>query len=49
VYEDLYSAYRKLYFGFDDPNGGSMGDVHPTLIRTAESVRREAVETSPVR
>jgi hypothetical protein len=45
VYEDLYSAYRKLYFGFDDPKG----DVHSTLIRTAESVRREAVETSPVR
>jgi hypothetical protein len=35
--------------GFGDPNGGSMGDVLPTLIGTAESVRGEAVETSPVR
>ena len=45
VYEGLYAAYRKLYFAFGDPNRGSMGDVLPTLIRTAESVRRVAVAT----
>jgi hypothetical protein len=48
IYEGLYAAYRKLYFAFGDPNGGSMGDVLPTLILTAESVRREAVASSPV-
>ena len=48
VYEDLYVAYRKLYFAFGDPQSGPMGDVLPTLIRTAESVRREAASPSLV-
>ena len=47
VYEGLYAAYRKLYFAFGDPSG-PMGDVLPTLIRTAESVRREAVSPTLV-
>jgi L-ribulokinase len=47
VYEGLYAAYRKLYFTFGDPSE-PMGDVLPTLIRTAESVRREAVLPSLV-
>jgi len=37
------AAYHKLYFGFDDPKNGPLGDVLPTLIQTAESVRRDAV------
>ena len=49
VYEALYAAYRKLYFAFGDPKDGAMGDVLPTLIRTAESVRRESVESPLVR
>jgi hypothetical protein len=48
VYEALYAAYRKLYFAFGDPHGGSMGDVLPMLIRTAEAARREAVTTSAI-
>jgi len=48
VYEGLYAAYRKLYFAFGDPKSEPMGDVLPTLIRTAESVRREAVSPSLV-
>jgi L-ribulokinase len=47
IYEGLYAAYRKLYFAFGDPSE-PMGDVLPTLIRTAESVRREAVSPSLV-
>ncbi len=48
VYESLYAAYRKLYFAFGDPKSEPMGDVLPTLIRTAEWVRREAVAPSLV-
>ena len=47
VYEGLYAAYRKLYFAFGEPRG-PMGEVLPTLIRTAESVRREAVSPTLV-
>jgi len=43
IYEGLYAAYRKLYFAFGDPKSEPMGDMLTTLIRTAESVRREAV------
>jgi L-ribulokinase len=46
VYERLYAAYRKLYFLFGDPNEGSMGEVLPTLIRTAELARSANVERS---
>jgi L-ribulokinase len=48
VYEDLYAAYRKLYFAFGDPKGGPVGGVFSTLIRTAESVGREAAASSLV-
>ena len=48
IYERLYAAYRRLYFAFGDPKSEPMGDVLPTLIRTAESVRREAVSPSLV-
>ncbi len=48
TYEGMYEAYRKLYFAFGEPKSGPMGDVLPTLIRTAESVRREVVPPSPV-
>ncbi|HEY4929996.1 MAG TPA: ribulokinase [Terriglobales bacterium] len=48
MYEGLYAAYRKLYFAFGDPKSGPMGDVLRTLIRTAESVRRDAVSPSLV-
>jgi len=48
VYEGLYAAYRKLYFAFGDPGHGTMGDVLPMLIQTAESVRREERATLPV-
>jgi L-ribulokinase len=44
VYDDLYAAYRKLYFAFGDPHRGAMGDVLPTLIRRAASAR----STGPV-
>jgi L-ribulokinase len=46
VYEDLYALYRKLYFGFGDPDKTPFGDVLPSLIRTAESVNKAA---EPVR
>jgi L-ribulokinase len=49
VYEGLYAAYRKLYFGFGDPKTGAMGDVLPTLIRTAESVQSRSIAAFPVR
>ncbi|HWR15341.1 MAG TPA: ribulokinase [Terriglobales bacterium] len=41
VYEDLYTCYRNLYFAFGDPKSARMGDVLPTLIRTAESVNNK--------
>jgi L-ribulokinase len=40
VYERLYSAYRRLYFSFGDAKGGSMGEVLPMLIETAEMTAR---------
>ena len=46
VYEGLLRDLRKLYFAFGDPNNEPTGDVLPTLTRTGESVRREAVVTS---
>src|SRR5664279_2934939 len=48
TYEGLYAAYRKLYFAFGDPKSEPMSDVLPTLIPTAESVRRDAVSPSLV-
>jgi L-ribulokinase len=40
IYERLYPLYRNLYFGFGDPRHGALGSVLPTLIQTAESVRK---------
>ncbi len=39
VYERLYAAYRKLYFSFGNPKDGTLGDVLPMLIQTAETAR----------
>jgi L-ribulokinase len=38
VYSEIYPLYRKLYFALGDPAKGAMGDVLPSLIKTAESV-----------
>jgi L-ribulokinase len=38
VYSEIYPLYRKLYFELGDPLKGAMGDVLPSLIKTAESV-----------
>jgi len=40
VYNELYPLYRKLYFALGDPAQGAMGDVLPSLIKTAESAHR---------
>src|ERR1700687_2659078 len=40
VYQDLYPLYRKLYFAFGDPEKGSVADVWPAVIRTAEAVNK---------
>jgi L-ribulokinase len=37
VYEELYGAYRRLYFAFGDPANAQFGDVLPLLIRMAGS------------
>lgn len=38
VYAELYDLYRKIYFDFGTPTGGSVfGSVLPTLIRIARS------------
>jgi L-ribulokinase len=38
IYDELYGFYRHLYFAFGSRGKDSIGDVLPTLIRTAESV-----------
>ena len=38
VYGEIYPLYRKLYFALGDPTKGAMGEVLPSLIKTAESV-----------
>ena len=48
IYEGLYAAYRKLYFAFGDPQSEPIGDVLPTLVRKAESVRHEMVSPTLV-
>jgi L-ribulokinase len=40
VYDDLYSLFGKLYFAFGEPNKNALAEVLPTLIRVAESTRR---------
>jgi L-ribulokinase len=40
VYGEVYPLYRKLYFALGDPAQGAMGDVLPSLIKTAESTHR---------
>jgi L-ribulokinase len=39
VYDEIYPLFRKLYFAMGEP-GGSIGDVLPSLIRTAEAANR---------
>jgi L-ribulokinase len=39
VYDEIYRFYRKLYFAFGEPRG-AIGDVLPSLIRTAEAVNK---------
>jgi L-ribulokinase len=38
VYNQIYPLYRKLYFALGDPAKGAIGDVLPSLIKTAESI-----------
>ena len=40
VYDEIYPLYRKLYFALGDPAKGAVGNVLPSLIKTAESVHR---------
>jgi L-ribulokinase len=40
AYNDLYPLYRKLYFALGEPGKGALGDVLPSLIRTAETVNK---------
>jgi L-ribulokinase len=42
VYEQIYPMYSQLYFAFGDPQNKSFGQVLPSLIRVAESVRKGA-------
>ena len=37
MYAQLYDQYKKLYFAFGDPSGGSFGDVLPTLIQLSQT------------
>ena len=43
VYEELYTLYKKLYFGFGQPgaSAASFGDVLPSLRRIAAVARGE--------
>jgi L-ribulokinase len=41
VYDELYSLYRRVYFGFGKPDQAeNFGDVLPKLIRIARPVQR---------
>ena len=40
VYDDLYPLFSKLYFAFGEPKTNAFAEVLPTLIRVAESARR---------
>jgi L-ribulokinase len=40
VYDRLYALYSRLYFTFGDPGKTDFSEILPTLIRTAESVRK---------
>ena len=42
TYEEIYPLFRKLYFEFGDPIKGSMGNILPVLIRTAEKANSKA-------
>jgi L-ribulokinase len=46
VYESLYPLYRKLYCALGGECDASLGDVLPTLIKTAEAVSKKAVVTA---
>ena len=41
VYDGIYPLFRKLYFEFGDACKGTLADVLPKLIRTAEEVSNE--------
>ena len=43
VYEELYSLYKKLYFGFGQPRASALtvGEVLPALRRVAARARVE--------
>ena len=47
VYDELYSLYRKLYFGFGGSGETDIGDVLPRLIAVAESQRAKIAGISP--
>jgi L-ribulokinase len=40
VYNEIYPLYRTLYFALGEPGKGSIADVLPSLIRTAEAVNK---------
>jgi L-ribulokinase len=48
TYEELYGLYRKLYFAFGSTGSApaALGDVLPTLRRTASNVRNEGARAS---
>jgi L-ribulokinase len=37
VYDELFTLYRKIYFGFGDPKNVAFGDVLPSLIRLSRT------------
>ena len=41
VYDGLYALYSKLYFAFGGPGTNAFAEVLPTLIRVAESARKD--------
>ena len=46
VYETLYPLYRKLYYALGGQCEASIGDVLPTLIKTAEAVNKKKAVTA---
>src|SRR5262249_19862485 len=40
VYAEIYPLYRKLYFALGEPGKGALGEILPSLIRTAEAVNK---------
>jgi L-ribulokinase len=41
VYEELYSFYSKIYFGFGQPQNAEFGNLLPGLIQLSESARAD--------